>query len=156
MEYLHFLPVFNTMVWFGILLFIVYGIDFFRNYPAASFAYASRRPSWHRVTLEVLIFVILSSVVVLLIALYFVIGKLYMKPVYTSYAADYQIHPRVNIKLVSGEILPGMYLLQHAGRGDIIAGDHIHRSEAAHIYCINRDQILYIEAAGNAQQRSGL
>ncbi|QSF46164.1 hypothetical protein [Paenibacillus tianjinensis] len=251
MEYLHFLPVFNAMVWFGILLFVVYGINFYRNYPTAPFVYASRRPSsWHKITLEVLIFVILSSVVVfalhpfdssllmslvligiiityilgsgnrkyresarlglmavhsllgacffglfamklmdrlkitlnlnmtdnydilyfayhqkrpvvygfflLLITLYFVIGKLYMKPVYTSYAEDYQIHPRVNIKLVSGEILPGMYLLQHAGRGDIIAGDHIHRSEAAHIYCINRDQILYIEAAGNVQQGSGL
>ncbi|MNE64439.1 hypothetical protein D3C80_1598520 [compost metagenome] len=75
-----------------------------------------------------------------------------MKPVHTSFAAAYQKHTRVNIKLASGEMLPGMYLLQHADRGNIIVGDHIYRSEAAHIYCINRDQILYIEAVGNAQQ----
>ncbi|MNC62963.1 hypothetical protein D3C75_1130460 [compost metagenome] len=79
-----------------------------------------------------------------------------MKPVYTSFAAVYQKHTRVNIKLVSGEMVPGMYLLQHADRGNIIVGDHIHRSEAAQIYSINRDQIVYIEAAGNAQQGSDL
>lgn len=243
MEYVKILPVFDAAVWFGILMFMMGGIDFLRHFPADPFAYVSRRPVWQRVASEVLVFVILSSVVVftlrplessllmsfvligiittyilgsgkrkfresvrlsvtalhsllgacffglfammlmnklkvslnlnmtdnydilyfayhqkrpvvygffvLLAILYFVIGKLYMRPVYTSFAETYQNHTRVNIKLTSGEMLTGVYLIQHSAKGRIVAGDHIHRSEAAKIYSINKDKIEYIEAVSS-------
>ncbi|ETT65392.1 hypothetical protein C173_20231 [Paenibacillus sp. FSL R7-277] len=82
-------------------------------------------------------------------ALYFVIGKLLMRPLYNWYAENYYQASRMNIKLVGGEFLNGVYILRDTDRGFLSASDSLNPGPDARLYRISREKIEYMERAGS-------
>ncbi|WP_339313139.1 hypothetical protein [Paenibacillus sp. FSL M7-0896] len=82
-------------------------------------------------------------------ALYFVIGKLLMRPLYSWYAENYYQVSRMNIKLVGGELLSGVYILRDTDRGFLSASDSLNPGPDARLYRISREKIEYMERAGS-------
>ncbi|MEK3713433.1 hypothetical protein [Paenibacillus sp. FSL R7-0333] len=82
-------------------------------------------------------------------ALYFVIGKLLMRPLYNWYAENYYQASRMNIKLVGGELLNGVYILRDTDRGFLSASDSLNPGPDARLYRISREKIEYMERAGS-------
>jgi hypothetical protein len=81
----------------------------------------------------------------LMIILYFVIGKLLMRPLYSWYAVNRYKAFKVNIKLTGGETLSGVYLLRNRDRQSLHASDSLNPLQAAKTYRINRDKVEYVE-----------
>lgn len=88
-------------------------------------------------------------VLLIMLVLYFVIGKLLMRPLYSWYRVNYYEASRVNIKLVGGELLSGVYILRDTDRGFLSASDSLNPGPDARLYRISREKIEYMERAGS-------
>lgn len=88
---------------------------------------------------------------ILLVILYFVIGKLYMKPVFLLYSKVNHRPVRVNIKLSGGELLAGLYVQPSTGR-ILSVCDHVNPAEATRTYYIKRRSVEYIEVLEQVEE----
>lgn len=127
---------------FGMLLMgrliVTYNLNMSDQFDILYFVYGQDRP-------------VVYGVAVLLVILYFVIGKLLMRPLYSWYAANYYKASRVNIKLVGGETLTGVYILRDKDRRFLAASSSLNPGEGDKLYRISRDRVEYMERDGSGR-----
>ncbi|MFC6652740.1 hypothetical protein [Paenibacillus rhizoplanae] len=92
---------------------------------------------------------VVYAVLLIMLVLYFVIGKLLMRPLYSWFAVNYYQESRVNIKLVGGEQITGMYILRDRDRRYVTASDSLNSGPDARLYRISREKIEYMERTGS-------
>ncbi|NQX45413.1 hypothetical protein HQN87_08720 [Paenibacillus tritici] len=93
---------------------------------------------------------VVYAMLLIMLVLYFVIGKLLMRPLYSWYRAHVYQASRMNIKLVGGELLSGVYILRDTDRGFLSASDSLNPGPDARLYRISREKIEYMERTGSA------
>ncbi|MEK3701694.1 hypothetical protein NYE33_32340 [Paenibacillus sp. FSL R10-2199] len=92
---------------------------------------------------------VVYSLLLIMVTLYFVIGKLLMRPLYSWYAANYYQASRMNIKLTGGEVLTGVYMLRDTDRRFVAASDSLNPGPDDKLYRISREKIEYMERDGS-------
>ncbi|KAI7255340.1 hypothetical protein KC345_g11152 [Hortaea werneckii] len=121
---------------FGMLLMgkliVTYNLNMTNQYDILYFVYGQDRA-------------VVYGLLLIMLALYFVIGKLMMRPLYSWYARSTYKASRVNIRLTGGEIISGVYLVRNTDRHSLLASDSLNPLEATKSYKVNRDKVEYIE-----------
>lgn len=101
---------------FGMLLMsklvVTYNLNMTKQFDILFFVYGQDRP-------------VVYGVLLIMAVLYFVIGKLLMRPLYSWCAVNYCLPARMNIKLVGGELLSGVYILRDTDRRFLTASDSL-------------------------------
>lgn len=88
---------------------------------------------------------VVYALLLIVVVLYFVIGKLLMRPFYSWYVLSRYKASKVSIKLTGGEIITGVHLLRDSDRQFLLVSDSLNPLEAVKTYKINREKIEYME-----------
>ena len=123
---------------FGMLLMsklvVTYNLNMTNQFDILFFVYSQDQP-------------VVYAVLLIMAVLYFVIGKLLMRPLYSWYAVNYYRVSRVNIKLVGGELISGVYLLQDTDRRFLSVSHNLNPGPEDRLYRINRERVEIMERA---------